>query len=153
MRLFLLVLRHCVAIFGTPGYKIWWGLVKVFPVPSPFLACLYVSHRVKRAFVGEPRRLVLTTQLLLSWLFFELQVSSGSRNGCSHCSSLSGNNSHAIHWTEAALLLLLFKVSNDNVRPQHRTATQLGSFGNVCGYYSVCKVHQKKSWLTGCNGS
>ena len=31
----------------------------------PFLACLYISHQVKRAFVGELHRLVLTTQLLL----------------------------------------------------------------------------------------
>ena len=125
----------------------------------PFLACLYISHQVKRAFVGELHRLVLTTQLLLSWLFFELQVSSGSRNGCSHCSSLSGNNSHAIHWTEAALLLLLFKVSNDNVRPQqHRTAPETIVWSLEASEMSAvitqsCKVHQKKSWLTGCNGS
>ena len=41
-------------------------------------------------------------------------------------------------------LLLLFKVSNDNVRPQQRLLQALAnSFGNVCGYYLVCKVHQK----------
>ena len=111
----------------------------------PFLACLYISHQVKRAFVGELSRLVLTTQLLLVDCF------SSCKFQVVATVALIVHHSVAIipmPYTDWTALLLLFKVSNDNVRPQqHRTAPEtmkLGSFGNVCGYYSELQSSPKK---------
>ena len=122
----------------------------------PFLACLYISHQVKRAFVGELSRLVLTTQLLLVDCF------SSCKFQVVATVALIVHHSVAIipmPYTDWTALLLLFKVSNDNVRPQqHRTAPETVVWSLEASEMSAvitqsCKVHQKKSWLTGCNGS
>ena len=113
----------------------------------PFLACLYISHQVKRAFVGELSRLVLTTQLLLVDCFSSCKFQVATV-------ALIVHHSVAIipmPYTDWTALLLLFKVSNDNVRPQqqHRTAPETIVWSLEASEMSAvmtqsCKVHQKK---------